>query len=96
MQTAAENAGTGAFRRGTSKLETVTAGQYFDELDPQDEETVRYACADSDYACGCFIFSINWFDRYLPKHRFIVEKLESPAAVYCGLMKHNGLLADEN
>jgi DNA polymerase-1 len=24
-----------------------------------------------------------------------VEKLESPAAVYCGLMKYNGLLADE-
>ena len=24
-----------------------------------------------------------------------MEKLESPAAVYCGLMKHNGLLADK-
>ena len=76
-------------------FETVTAGRYFDELDPQDEETVRYACADSDYALRLYHLFNGWFDRYLPKHRFIVEKLESPAAVYCGLMKHNGLLADE-
>jgi DNA polymerase-1 len=76
-------------------FETVTAGRYFDELDPQDEETVRYACADSDYALRLYHLFNGWFDRYLPKHRFIVEKLESPAAVYCGLMKHNGLLADK-
>lgn len=76
-------------------FETVTAGRYFDELDPQDEETVRYACADSDFTLRLYHLFNSWFDRYLPKHRFIVEKLESPAAVYCGLMKHNGLLADE-
>lgn len=76
-------------------FETVTAGRYFDELDPQDEETVRYACADSDYALRLYHLFNNWFNRYLPKHRFIVEKLESPAAVYCGLMKYNGLLADK-
>lgn len=76
-------------------FETVTAGRYFDELDSQDEEAVRYACADSDYALRLYHLFNNWFDRYLPKHRFIVEKLESPAAVYCGLMKHNGLLADK-
>jgi DNA polymerase-1 len=74
-------------------FETVTAGRYFDELDPQDEETVRYACADSDFTLRLYHLFNNWFNRYLPKHRFIVEKLESPAAVYCGLMKHNGLLA---
>ena len=76
-------------------FETVTAGRYFDELDPQDEETIRYACADSDYTLRLYYLFNNWFDRYLPKHRFIVEKLESPAAVYCGLMKYNGLLADK-
>jgi DNA polymerase-1 len=74
-------------------FETVTAGRYFDELNPQDEETVRYACADSDFTLRLYHLFNNWFNRYLPKHRFIVEKLESPAAVYCGLMKHNGLLA---
>ncbi|WP_163193661.1 bifunctional 3'-5' exonuclease/DNA polymerase [Clostridium thermarum] len=76
-------------------FETVTAGRYFDELDPQDEETIRYACADSDYALRLHHLFNRWFDRYLPKHRFIIEKLESPAAVYCGLMKYNGLLADQ-
>ena len=46
--------------------------------------------------CAYIIFFNNWFDRYLPKHRFIVENFESPAAVYCGLMKYNGLLRIRN
>jgi DNA polymerase-1 len=73
----------------------VTNGGYFDELNPQDAETVRYACADSDYSLRLYHLTSGWFDRYLPKHRFIVERIESPTAVYCGLMKYNGLLADE-
>lgn len=36
----------------------------------------------------------NWFDRFLPKHRYIVEKIESPTAVYVDLMRYNGLLVD--
>lgn len=75
-------------------FEEVTAGRYFDELDPQDTETVRYACADSDYALRLYHLFNGWFDRYLPKHRFIVERVESPTAVYCGLMKYNGLPVD--
>jgi DNA polymerase-1 len=76
-------------------FETVTAGRYFDELDPRDEQTIRYACADSDFTLRLYHLFNNWFDRYLPKYRFIVEKLESPAAVYVGLMKYNGLLTDK-
>lgn len=76
-------------------FEEVTGGRSFDELDPQTEETVRYACADSDYALRLYHTFNDWFDRYLPKHRFIVEQIESPTAVYCGLMKHNGLPVDQ-
>jgi DNA polymerase-1 len=75
-------------------FEEVTAGRFFDELDPQDAETVHYACADSDYALRLYQLFNGWFDRYLPKHRFIVENIESPTAVYCGLMKYNGLPVD--
>jgi DNA polymerase-1 len=75
-------------------FEEVTAGRFFDELDPQDMETVRYACADSDYALRLYHLFNRWFDRYLPKHRYIVEQIESPTAVYCGLMKYNGLPVD--
>jgi len=75
-------------------FEDVAAGRYFDELDPQDPETVRYACADSDYALRLYHLFNGWFKRYLPKHRFIVERVESPTAVYCGLMKYNGLPVD--
>lgn len=73
---------------------TVTGGRFFDELSPQDTETVRYACADSDYALRLYHVFNGWFDKYLPKHRFIVEQVESPTAVYCGLMRYNGLLMD--
>ena len=72
----------------------VTDGRAFDELDPQDAETVRYACADSDYTLRLYHLFNGWFDRYLPKHRFIVEQIESPTAVYVGIMKYNGLMVD--
>ena len=36
----------------------------------------------------------KWFDENLPKHRFIVEQIESPTAVYVGLMKYNGVPVD--
>lgn len=73
----------------------VTEGRAFDELDPQNGSTIRYACADSDYALRLYHLFNSWFDRYLSKHRFIVEQIESPTAVYVGIMKYNGLLADE-
>lgn len=76
-------------------FEEVTAGRYFDELSPDDPETVRYACADSDYALRLYHRFNRWFMAQLPTHRQIVEEIESPTAVYCGLMKYNGLLMDE-
>lgn len=75
---------------------TVTEGKHFDELDAQDEETVRYGCADSDFALRLYHKFNKWFDLYLPKHRFIVENLESPTAVYIGIMKTNGVPVDKN
>lgn len=69
----------------------VTDGKHFDELDAQDTETVRYGCADSDFALRLYHKFNAWFDRYLPRHRYIVEEIESPAAVYLGIMKKNGI-----
>ena len=66
----------------------------FDELSPDNSETVRYVCSDSDYALRLYHLFNKWFDENLSKHRFIVEEIESPTAVYVGLMKHNGLLVD--
>lgn len=74
---------------------SVTGGRFFDELSPEDMETVRYACADSDFALRLYHVFNGWFDKYLPKHRFLVEQVESPTAVYCGLMRYNGLLMDQ-
>ena len=72
----------------------VTNGRHFDELDAQDSETVRYGCADSDFALRLYHIFNNWFDRFLPKHRYIAEQIESPTAVYLGIMKHNGVPVD--
>ena len=54
-------------------------------------ETIRYGCADSDFALRLYYIFNNWFDRFLPKHRYLVEQIESPTAVYLGLMKYNGV-----
>ena len=77
------------------KFQEVTAGRHFDELDPEDYETIRYACADSDYALQLYHMFNNWFDKYLPKHRQIIETIESPTAIFVGLMKYNGVSVDK-
>jgi DNA polymerase-1 len=77
------------------KYEDVVGNRFFDELDPTDAETIRYACADSDYTLRLYHLFNGWFDRVLPKHRFIVEQIESPVAVYCGIMKYNGIGVDK-
>ena len=72
----------------------VTGDRHFDELDPDDPNTVCYACSDADYTLRLYHLFNNWLDRWLPKHRYIVEQIESPSAVYVGLMRHNGLLVN--
>lgn len=75
-------------------FEAVTEGRYFDELDPTDPETIRYSCADSDFALRLMHIFNRWFDRCLPRHRWIVENIESPTSVYLGIMKFNGVPVD--
>ena len=72
----------------------VTDGRHFDELDAQDDKTVRYGAADSDFSLRLYNLFNAWFDRFLPKHRYIVEAVESPTAVYLGIMKYNGVPID--
>jgi DNA polymerase-1 len=72
----------------------TTDGKPFDELDPQNPETIAYACEDADQALQLMRIFNDWFDKYLPRHRWIVEHLESPTAVYLGIMKHNGAPLD--
>ena len=75
----------------TLKCELGAGSACFDELCSEDFETIRYACADSDYALQLYYLFNKWFAENLPKHRFIVEQIESPTAVYVGLMKYNGV-----
>lgn len=75
-------------------FETVTGGKHFDELDASDPETIRYAAADADFALRLYHKLNAWFDSCMPKHRFLVESVESPTAVYLGVMKCNGIPVD--
>ena len=75
-------------------FEDVTDGRFFDELRSDDPETVRYGCADADFALRLYYAFNAWFDENLPNHRTIVEKIESPTAVYLGIMKANGIPLD--
>ncbi|MGI6748310.1 MAG: bifunctional 3'-5' exonuclease/DNA polymerase [Anaerovoracaceae bacterium] len=84
------------YKAEMTEFSTVTEGRFFDELNPQDEKTVRYACADSDYTLRLYHVFNQWFDRFLPKHRTIVEEVESPTSVYVGIMKYNGILVDKS
>ena len=77
------------------KFEDVTAGKHFDELNPEDYETIRYACADSDYVLQLYKLFNSWFDKNLPKHRKIIENIESPTAVFVGIMKYHGVKVDK-
>jgi len=75
-------------------FEEVVAGRFFDELDPDDWNTCRYACADSDYTLQLYHTFNEWFENNIPRHRFICEEIESPTAVYTGMMKYNGVGVD--
>jgi len=75
-------------------FEEVVAGRFFDELDPDDWNTCRYACADSDWTLQLYHTFNEWFDNNIPRHRFICEEIESPTAVYTGMMKYNGVGVD--
>ncbi len=75
-------------------FEDVAGGKQFDELDGHDPETVRYGAADSDFTLQLFQTFNDWFFCCIPEHRQIVENIESPAAVYIGIMKCNGIPVD--
>ena len=87
---------TGLFGADMPSFSIVTDGRHFDEMNPQEYETIRYACADSDYTLRLYHKFNAWFDRYLPRHRVITEEIESPTAVYCGAMKYNGIPVDRD
>lgn len=85
---------TQLFMADMPSFESVTNGRHFDEMNPDDWETTRYACADSDYTLRLYHKFNAWFPKYLPRHQWVVEHLESPTAVYVGMMKYNGILMD--
>lgn len=79
-----------------SGCDVGTDSACFDELDSENTETIRYACADSDYDLRLYHLFNDWFDENLPKHRLIVEEIESPTSVYVSLMKYSGVPVDLN
>ncbi len=75
-------------------FESVVQDRYFDELDPDEWDTCRYACADSDWTLQLYDKFNDWFEHNIPKHHFICKQIESPTAVFTGMMKYNGVPVD--
>lgn len=82
---------TSLFGANMPDFNTVTAGRHFDEMNLAEQETLRYASADSDYTLRLYHKFNGWFAKNLPQHRDIVERVESPTAIYVGMMKYNGV-----
>ena len=72
----------------------VTDGRHFDELNANDYDTIRYGASDSDFALRLYNLFNAWFYKFLPKHRYITQEIESPTSVYRGIMKYNGIPLD--
>jgi len=67
----------------------IVGNSHFDELDPATDKIISYACADADYSLRIYHLLNDIYDCFLPKHQFIVEKVESPTAVYVRIMRYN-------
>ena len=72
----------------------AAGADHFDELNPHESVACEYGCADADDTLRLYLIFNRWFAAHLPKHRFIAEQIESPTAVYLGLMKDNGVPLD--
>lgn len=72
----------------------VVSGTFFDNLNSEHKETIRYACADSDFTLRLYKYFNTWFERNIPQHKLVCERVESPAGVYTGIMKKNGMALD--
>lgn len=79
------------FNEDLPSFSHVVNGTHFDNLNSEHKETVRYACADSDYALRLYNYFNKWFETYIPEHKIVCGKVESPAAIYTGIMKKNGI-----
>lgn len=74
--------------------EIVGAGSFAD-LDPRDRNTCGYACADAYFALKLWVFEQAWLAKNIPSHLQLAETMESPVALFTGMMEYHGFLADQ-
>lgn len=68
----------------------TTLGNYSDSTSP-----AQCAAAEADLILRLYLRFNEWFDHNLPRHRTIVEEIESPVAVGIGILKFNGVPIDQ-
>lgn len=83
-------------RKPRPSFTDVTAGRHFDELDPADPATIEYAVMDSDDALRLRYYFKAWFAEYIPRHDSYCQNVDTPACIYTGLMKYNGIPVDKD
>lgn len=67
----------------------------FGEIDPNNQKTIDYACADADMALRLYHALNHWFEKNIPSHEALIRTLESPVALFVAMMEERGFLVDE-
>lgn len=67
----------------------------FGDLDPNDQKTIDYACADADIALRLYHALNHWFKKNIPSHEALIRTLESPVTLFVAMMEHRGFLVDK-
>ncbi|HEY5537893.1 MAG TPA: bifunctional 3'-5' exonuclease/DNA polymerase, partial [Acetobacterium sp.] len=62
----------------------------FGDLDPNDQKTIDYACADADMALRLYHALNRWFEKNIPSHEGLIRTLESPVALFVAMMEKRG------
>jgi DNA polymerase-1 len=74
-------------------VEVVGVGSFAD-LNPGDQATIAYACADADLARQLYFLENDWFGKNIPAHEKLVKAIESPVALFTARMEYRGFGAD--
>jgi len=82
-------------RKPRPSFEDTTQGKHFDELDAEDPATIEYACMDSDDALRLRMYFGEWFKQNIPRHDWYCQNVDTPACIYSGIMKYNGITIDK-
>lgn len=84
------------FKENTFRFNSLDEESYFNNFKPYNIDYIKYACLECNLVLKLYRWCLRWFDIYIKEHRVLCERVESPAAIYTGIMKRCGIKIDKN